>query len=101
MKKQRKTNRAKLIGYCNVDSGLTYIGDPSYLSNNGNNFDDWDKFAEKYIDNNKNGILKLHHKNTEMLGKGIVIKTGYGDGSYPVYVKHDENGCIVELTIKF
>lgn len=34
-------------------------------------------------------------------GLGVAVTTGWGDGQYPVYVKRDEEGRIVQVLIDF
>lgn len=92
--------KRELIGYCDVDAGLIFIGDPCYQSDDKCNFTDWSKFCDNLHNNRVNDVLKIKH-DLGHEGKGIVVQTAYGDGSYPVYVKRDKDGRIKEMTIKF
>jgi hypothetical protein len=94
----------KLAGYFTVDSGQAMVGDPVYL-------DEWDsnKNDEWNLDG-KEGQYSYHGatsitvtKSFGELGnaKAVVFSTGRGDGMYPVYVEHTEEGIISTLIIDF
>lgn len=102
-------NKLVKIGMVSVDSGQLLLTDPCYLG-------DWenDEFvAEKKGDNDgrysysgaceatlskeKGGQLnhKLGHE-----GAGVAVSTGYGDGSYPVYVEYKDER-VVKVVVDF
>jgi hypothetical protein len=95
---------SELIGYFGVDSGQIIIGDPCYL----------DQFITEELFSadlpqpypySYNGACSAtcSKKGAGVLANGnaIAVSTGYGDGSYPVYIERDHNGRIIEITISF
>ena len=105
------------IGKIGVDAGLCWIGDPCYFIQNDffeedTNKDDrstvfksWRKFLDKLNelsgDRNKAPTIasfpyKLGHE-----GLGVCISTGYGDGTYPVFVRKNQEGRIAEVKVVF
>ena len=97
----------KLIGGFAVDSGQAMIGDPCYLTD----WKPWNEEVDKFEDHvNKVGEYgylgacnaTLTNNYGELgLGSGVVFNTGYGDGYYPVYAKLDDDGNVMEITVKF
>ena len=97
----------KYIGSIAVDSGQAMIGDPCYL-------DEWkpwnsetDKFEEHVNKVGEYGYLgacnaTLTNNYGELgFGSAVVFNTGWGDGSYPVYAKLNNDGMVMEITVKF
>lgn len=84
-----------LVGYVDVDAGLMLVGDPCYYSKD-NPMQNWSEFCDRLF---KEEIGKEHLPTVYRLphredhyGKGVVTSTGYGDGSYPVYVTITDEG---------
>ena len=84
-------NKRIRIGEIGVDAGLCWIGDPCYIlhKNTGELNDlkrvigkDWGEFCDLIGDmkHGKQLNYPLGHP-----GLGVVVQTGYGDGTYPVY----------------
>ena len=100
--------KKEIIGYCAVDSGQILITDPCYLHDwKGNDFKEDKKKIGEYSYSgvcnttlSKKGGGGLKFKKGHM-GAGVAIGTAYGDGLYPVYVKKDKSGRILEATITF
>ena len=95
----------ELAGFCFVDSGQIMIGDPCYLSNYVDDGDEqWD-LSNKYGKYTYQGASasSLSTDGFGELGGGlaVAVSSGYGDGSYPVYIKRDDNGRIASATIIF
>ena len=91
----------ELIGHCDVDAGLLYLGDPCYLSDN-NLFADWQKFCD-LIPDNKEGFTIGHSGEVDTPGKegmGVVVSTGYGDGTYGVYAQIKQ-GRVMQVMVDF
>ena len=82
------------IGFVTVDAGLISLGDPCYMSDGGNDFEDWSAFCDKHQRNERDGVHQLDN------GKAVIVSSGMGDGIYPVEVKR-EDGMIKEVRIKF
>ncbi len=91
----------KRVGTINVDSGQMMLVDPCYVM--GDSRYPEDKGAD-YSD-----LLAAygndHNVNTIEFSNGIVSSTGYGDGSYDVFIKTSDEGafgkCVAELKIVF
>lgn len=86
-----------------VDAGLCWLGDPCYVThkNDDNRYPEigktWDDFCKL-----------LHTKDpdetkgyAEFDKTGIAVSTGYGDGTYPVYVRKDRHGNVIEARVIF
>lgn len=99
------TTELELLGHCSVDSGQILIGDPCYLSDFADDSDQvWDlsnKFGEYSYQGASATTLSSEGGGTLGESLAIVVSSGYGDGSYPVYVTRDENGRIATATIVF
>lgn len=90
------------VGAIDVDAGVCWIGDPCYIIGNEEleyPYLNWNDFCNKLIIKEKEGITKWKHHHS--YGKGITVRTGYGDGTYPVYVKRNKEGRIAEVKIVF
>jgi len=92
---KRSRNSRKLLGYVNVDAGLIYIGDPSYLIGSELGAVPWDQFLETYIRPTESEFAYSIDD-----GTAIVTDTGYGDGIYPVYATI-RDGRVMAVTISF
>lgn len=95
------------VGHIDVDAGLCWVGDPCYILHaQGENAPteigkNWREFCD---------ILPLEGAALEQCkafghrpgetGLGVCVPTGYGDGSYPVYVKVKE-GRVAAVMVDF
>ena len=90
----------KLIGHMSVDAGLCWVGDPCYVmgSDSSHGVSDWDEFCSKITE-------MKHHAAPLGDGIGFAISTGFGDGSYPVYIETSDEGewgeRVKSITIDF
>lgn len=84
------------VGTVSVDTGTLSIVDSGMM-----HATDWPQFTRR-----------MERAEAENKGKGaqdtmpdregiVITRTGDGDGRYPVEVKRDEDGCIVEVRIRF
>jgi hypothetical protein len=102
-----------LAGRAMVDSGTVYVGDPGYLvdaesedSTPGNPVPlGWDEYVSNYYDG-KHGAADGDAPTgvaQEPIGKGlgIAVKSGHGDGIYPVFVTLADDGTVESLMISF
>jgi len=86
------------IGMIGIDAGLCWIGDPCYVLHGQNPKEigkDWDEFCS---------ILEAAEEDNGVYNfdiTGVCVTTGYGDGTYPVFVKRNSEGRISEVKVKF
>lgn len=102
--------KRKLIGYADVDSGQLMITDPCYTKgwvdddvhsvvpdlNDACSEPPHDSYPYSYggacaASCNLQKAGQLAHEKGHP-GAGIVISSGFGDGSYPVYVEYEDTG---------
>jgi len=87
----------KIIGYCGVDSGQILLIDPCYV---------WkDDFAvgSEPTGGNYDAACRITLSDTgagEVDG-GVVTRTAYGDGAYPVTAEYGSDGRVLRVTIDF
>lgn len=102
-----------LVGTCDVDSGTVMIGDPCYTMPDEIVWGEkkgemeirttYSKLFDENVDfDNRKGAWEVSHPKakTAHKGAGVIVSAGYGDGSYPVYVRR-EAGRIKEARIIF
>ncbi len=100
------TKRVQKIGEIGVDAGLCWIGDPSYILHTqpapkaiGQ---DWEDFCRELCDSDGGPLLsRQFNYDLGHAGLGVVVTTGYGDGVYPVYVEHSDDGRIARVWVEF
>jgi hypothetical protein len=84
----------KKIGYVDVDAGCVWIGDPCYIVGTDKpELQSWESFIGK-MDFSKNYEAPLGQ------GVGVLVSSGYGDGSYPVTVEIEDDR-VKSLTVTF
>jgi hypothetical protein len=91
----------ELIGHIGVDSGQMMLCDPCYIESHWKEENDFDMGASDRdepdnTDFSYRGACEttLAKVSAGVLGNGIaaVCSTGFGDGSYPVYVEYSDEG---------
>ena len=91
------------VGNIDVDAGLCWLGDPCYIIG-AKDLDypylAWDDFCKELFKHDEDGVCKWKHDKGSF-GKGVSVQTGYGDGTYPVYIKKNKEGIIVEVKVVF
>lgn len=98
----------KRIGSVSVDAGIVLIGDPCYHLHKigcdrpeaiGKGWEDFcDLITRAGVD--KHGFVQLEHSNGNP-GLGVVVRSGLGDGEYPVYATFGKDGRIASVTVRF
>lgn len=91
-----------LVGHFSVDSGQAMIGDPCYLDEwKTNDGEEWNLEGKENHYSYQGASATTLKMNAGSLGDGsaVVLSTGYGDGTYPVYVHKNEDGRILMALI--
>jgi hypothetical protein len=95
-------NVIKQIGEIGVDAGLCWIGDPCYILHKeqppqaiGKN---WDEFCDTL---DSNCEFRQYDYDLGHPGLGVVVSTGYGDGTYPVFAEFNDEGRIAKVWVEF
>lgn len=84
----------KEIGSVDVDAGCVWIGDPCYIVGTETpELKTWGDFVD---------VMDFGKLYSEPIGggNGFVVDSGYGDGSYPVFVEIEDDR-VKSLTVKF
>jgi hypothetical protein len=97
----------KQLGIVGVDSGQIIITDPCYIGSEwkDNEYDQGEPGDYSYggacqtADGEKlGGQLNF---NIGHAGAGVVVRSGYGDGTYPVYALYNDEGRVSKLIVDF
>ena len=95
-------NLSKQIGEIGVDAGLCWIGDPCYILHTDKAPQavgkDWSEFCDTL---DSNAQFRQYDYDLGHPGLGVVVSTGYGDGTYPVYAEFNEDGRIAKVWVEF
>lgn len=97
-------DRLGYVGHIGIDSGQAMVGDPCYLDEwKTNEGEEWDLEGKIGQYSYQGASATTIKNNMGELGGGraVVFSTGYGDGSYPVYVSLDENNRVAKVVIDF
>ena len=87
------TATEKYVGVVGVDSGGLHIGDPCY---GGLSKEDYAKWVE-----DSPVVHSWPFKKISREGRGITVSHFGGDGTYPVFIKENEAGVVVEIRVVF
>ena len=91
-----------LAGHFSVDSGQAMIGDPCYLEEwKTNEGEEWNLEGKENQYSYQGASATTIKMDAGTLGTdtAVVLSTGYGDGTYPVYVHYNEDGRILMALI--
>ena len=95
-------NVIKQIGEIGVDAGLCWIGDPCYILHKEQPPQaigkDWDEFCDTLGSNSE---FRQYDYDLGHPGLGVVVSTGYGDGTYPVFAGFNDEGRIAKVWVEF
>jgi hypothetical protein len=106
------------VGDIGVDAGLCWVGDPCYIMGkdaSSHPCEKWGDFVDQLypaeaMENDGDGHLnhpfdqkgfKQFNFSKGHSGLGVVVSTGYGDGFYPVFVRRNSEGRVVEVKVVF
>ena len=86
-----------------VDSGQLLVVDPCYLLTHGLSEELYDEICKATTNKNLCGpAVNTQMRNTDkQFPLGFATSTGYGDGGYKVFVKHNGEGRVAEIKIVF
>lgn len=106
-----KISKWARVGSITVDAGLCWIGDPCYVLHREGGLPkelgtDWRDFCGKLFAKQetlgqKSGVSAVEWGQSENMRLGVTVSTGYGDGLYDVYVRHDSRGIIQAAMVVF
>jgi hypothetical protein len=91
------------VGVIGVDAGLVWVGDPCYLYEDderaamGKTYED---FLAILRDREVEGVAQFNYAERRP-GLGVALYTANGDGLYPVEVRRDMAGRVVEMRVRF
>jgi len=92
--------KKEIIGQVLVDSGSILISDPSYINDyfsiEGDDIYKIYPEHERHFQINTNST-----KNTFKIPVAVTLRTGYGDGLYPVTATYNADGVISKIQINF
>jgi len=107
------SNDWQLVGHIGVDAGLCWIGDPCYILHKDPKAEedynrpplaigkDWRDFCGIIsTERNEMPLRKSFNYDLGHEGLGVCVDSGYGDGTYPVYVIV-EDGRVKEVKVIF
>lgn len=90
-------------GVIGVDAGLCWLGDPCYCVTpdaNEHPAQTWGEFCGNLRDLDRAGYQQFYYSCGHE-GLGVAVRTGYGDGEYPVSIRRDEDGRVAEVRVVF
>ena len=90
-----------VAGIIGVDAGIVMIGDPCYAETEQRHpaNREWQDFCDDYAAA-ADGIMQLDYDMGHP-GLGVVVSSGYGDGTYEVEVRRTTDGRVAELRVVF
>lgn len=86
------------VGEIGVDAGLCWVGDPCYcVTPDADNHpaQTWKEFCDKLFSDPN------YEKGFKQWDCGVSVDTGYGDGTYPVFIRRNRDGRVVEVKVVF
>jgi len=100
-----KANHTQRIGEIGVDAGLCWIGDPCYILHAAPTpkaiGKDWGEFCDILHEDAQGHIYKQFNYDLGHAGLGVVVSSGYGDGTYPVFAEFNEEGQVAKVWVEF
>lgn len=106
--KTKSTPKWETVGHIDVDAGLCWLGDPWYWYGTADDavrgpVKTWDEFCAKLHPETgaaPDCLEWAHPGGHSTRGMGVTVRTGFGDGSYPVQVLRKE-GRVKEVRVRF
>lgn len=100
------TDTWEKAGVIGVDAGLCWIGDPCYVLHREEQREqpdigkDWGEFCDRLRERESKNAAQWNYSPGHA-GLGVTVGTGYGDGSYPVYVRRNAEGRVMAVMVDF
>jgi hypothetical protein len=92
--------KKKIIGQVGVDSGSLLISDPCYINDHFSIRGD--DIYNIYPDKDRHRQISTKAtKNTIKIPIAMTVRTGWGDGVYPVTAHYNKYGRIAKIEINF
>lgn len=94
----------EMVGHLSVDSGLMFLGDPCYTLGHILDRDIRPNLDPPWMSGSWCDFLddlSEMEKGVHSTAGSLVVNTGYGDGSYPVFIKRTKDGRISEVRVVF
>jgi hypothetical protein len=93
----------ELVGKVSVDAGCVMVGDPCYTVGKP---EIWKEFIKRawpgaFDPARENDETAARCHDCVELPQGVVVPSGYGDGTYKVYVKKNHEGRVIRLLVVF
>lgn len=105
------------IGDIGVDTGMVIVADPCYLreerqlavetrraieiTGTPSLLTDWLAFCRSFTGTDHHTKMYKVFEQLPCGGQAITVRSGYGDGLYPVYIRRDREGLPAELRVVF
>jgi len=93
------------VGEIGVDAGLCWVGDPCYIMGkdaSSHPCEKWSDFcAQLHSDPDHEKGFKQWDYPAGHSGLGVTVNTGYGDGTYPVFIRRNHEGRVAEVKVVF
>lgn len=93
--------KKKLIGTVGIDTAQLYIGEPCYVIGAHLGQMPWEAFMDTLQPEDAQWWTVEGLIGTHTFPAGMVVKTGYGDGEYPIEVTLTREGRVASVTITF
>lgn len=94
------------VGEITVDAGMIWVGDPclladdSYAPSSAPRPTRWKAFVDWLYNDDQNGRCPLPGGAREH-PLGVIVRSGHGDGCYPVEVRRNREGDVAEVRVRF
>lgn len=89
------------VGVIGVDTGMCWLGDPCYIIHQEEPNTDLGSTWEEFVSSTIAADAHQFKYNLGRKGLGVTVRTGAGDGVYPVEIRRNAHGNIAEVRVVF
>ena len=98
------------VGIVYVNSGMCWLGDPGeFVPHKDEQWcfaehpqvANWELLCEQMKDVKQAKVITEKNARTNWDNVGVIVRTGHGDGYYPVSIKRDGMGRVMSVTVEF